>query len=389
VTLDLRGLNSIDLSEDGKTVQVGAGASWDEVYRRLDPLGHTVAGGRVAGVGVGGLTLGGGISHLSPQHGWTCDTVRNFQVVLADGTIVDANENDNADLFFALRGGGNSFGIVTRVDLETYEQGLLWSAFQVCDASVLDANIKEFVRLSAADDYDEKTSFLMSFAYAGSMGGSFIANQLVYADAVQDPPIYQNLMKLPALQATKGLKNMTTLSTETAAMVPKGARSLFRTLTLISTEAVLQAVYKVFNDSVPAIKDVPDFIWSISFDPIPPSFYARHADSNALGLTDRNGAALLVLLLDARWNYTAYDETVESAAKRLFENVSISEFSISVPAFLSYCRVGQGQAGSKVQLRRSGRRHRLWALMTHTSISIMQSRTRTRYRATARRMCGG
>ncbi|KAH8768287.1 hypothetical protein F5883DRAFT_494823 [Diaporthe sp. PMI_573] len=322
VTLDLRGLNNIDLSEDETMVQVGAGASWDAVYQKLDPLGRTVAGGRVAGVGVGGLTLGGGISHLSPQHGWTCDTVRNYQVVLADGTIAYANENHNADLFFALRGGGNSFGIVTRVDLETYEQGLLWSAFLVCDASVLDVNINEFVRLSAANEYDQKASFLISFAYAGSMGGSFIANQLVYTDAVQDPPIYENLMKLPTLQVTKGLKNMTTLSTETAAMVPKGARSLFRTLTLISTEAVLQAVYGVFNDAVRSIKDVPEFTWSISFDPIPPSFYARHAASNALGLTDRNGAALLVLLLDARWNDAAYDKTVESAAKLLFENIA-------------------------------------------------------------------
>lgn len=54
VTLDLRELNSVDVSEDGRTVQVGAGASWDAVYRKLDPLGRSVAGGRVAGVGVGG-----------------------------------------------------------------------------------------------------------------------------------------------------------------------------------------------------------------------------------------------------------------------------------------------------------------------------------------------
>ena len=105
ITLDLRGLNNIELDEDGTTLRVGLGATWGAVYQKLDPLGRSVAGGRVAGVGVGGLTLGGGISHLSPQHGWTCDTVRNFQVVLADGSIVDANANENADLFFALRDG--------------------------------------------------------------------------------------------------------------------------------------------------------------------------------------------------------------------------------------------------------------------------------------------
>ena len=63
MTLDLRALDSIEFSEDGETVKVGPGASWDAVYRKLDPLGRSVAGGRVAGVGVGGLTLGG--RHLS------------------------------------------------------------------------------------------------------------------------------------------------------------------------------------------------------------------------------------------------------------------------------------------------------------------------------------
>lgn len=322
VTLDLRRLDSIDLSEDGKTVRVGSGATWDAVYRKLDPLGRSVAGGRVAGVGVGGLTLGGGISHLSPQHGWTCDTVRSFQVVLSDGTVADANEDENQDLFFALRGGGNSFGVVTRIDFETYEQGLLWSASLICDTSVLDANIKEFVRLSAADDCDPKASLLLTFAYISSMNRTAIANTLLYTDAVENPPIYKNLTKLPALQVTTGLKNMTTLSVESEAMVPKGARSLYRTQTIISNEAMLQAVHRVWNDAVSVIRNIPGIFWVLSSDPLHPSFYARHAASNALGLTGRDGATLLVLLLDVRWSEAADDEKVNSTAKSLFDNVS-------------------------------------------------------------------
>lgn len=331
VTLDLRGLNSVDIIEGGNLVQVGPGASWDAVYRKLDPLGRSVAGGRVAGVGVGGLTLGGGISHLSPQHGWTCDTVRNYEVVLSDGAVVNANQNENADLFFALLGGGNSFGVVTRIDFETYEQGLLWSASVMCDTSVLNANIKEFVQISAADGYNEKASFLLSFAYIGSMGLTALANTLIYADAVENPPVYQNLMKLPALQVSTGLKNMTTLSVEAEAMVPKGARSLYRTHTVVSTEAMLQAVHKVWNDAVAVIRDVPGISWVTSFDPLPPSFYARNAASNALGLTGRDGAALLVVLLDVRWSEAADDETVASTAERMFDNVRISSIYTLFP----------------------------------------------------------
>lgn len=337
VTIDLRDLDSIELSEDEKTVRVGPGASWDAIYRQLDPLGRSVAGGRIAGVGVGGLTLGGGISHLSPQHGWTCDTVRNYEVVLSDGAIVDANDHENADLFFALRGGGNSFGIVTRIDLQTYEQGLVWSASQMCNASVLDANIKEFVRLSEAADYDEHASFLMSFAYIGSMGLSIIANTVLYTEPVPDPPIYEGLMKLPTLQVNKGLKNMTTLSIESEAMVPKGARSLYRTHTVKSTEAVLKAIHKAWNEAVPAIKDVSNISWVLSSDPVPPSFYAQHAASNALGLTGRDGSTLLVLLLDVRWSEESDDKTVTTTARLLFDKVGIPRFHSLRLLIHSYC----------------------------------------------------
>ncbi|KAK8079211.1 hypothetical protein PG994_003018 [Apiospora phragmitis] len=306
VTLDLRGLNSIEVSEDGASVRVGPGATWDAVYQKLDPLGCSVAGGRVAGVGVGGLTLGGGISHLSPQHGWTCDTVLNFQVVLSDGAVVDANSEENADLFFALRGGGNNFGIVTRIDLQTFAQGLLWSASLMCDTSTLDATIQEYVRLSASKDYDEYASFPLV---------------PVTSDSTNYPPVYRGFMEIPSLQSSASLKNMSAVAADTGAMVPKGARSLYRTHTLVSTEAVLHAVYEVWQDAARAITHVPGITWVLSFDPLPPAFYARHADANALGLTGRNGAALLVALLDVRWSNAADDELVHSTAKTLLDNV--------------------------------------------------------------------
>lgn len=140
----------------------------------------------------------------------------------------------------------------------------------MCDASVLDSSVKEFVRLSTAHEYDENTSFLLSFAYIGSMGLSVIANTLIYADAVEDPPVYQNFMKLPALQVNTGLKSLTTLSLEGEEMVPKGARSLYRTHTVISTEAMLQAIHKVWDDAVSAVRNVSGISWVLSFDPVTP-----------------------------------------------------------------------------------------------------------------------
>ncbi|ROV95990.1 hypothetical protein VMCG_07956 [Cytospora schulzeri] len=81
VTIDLGALNSVEVTEDRTMASVGVGATWGQVYSHLEPLGLSVAGGRSAPVGVGGLTLGGGISYFSPRFGWTCDTVSNYQVV--------------------------------------------------------------------------------------------------------------------------------------------------------------------------------------------------------------------------------------------------------------------------------------------------------------------
>lgn len=80
VTVDLKNLNQITLSRDQKVTLVGAGNTWHRVYNYLDPRGLTVVGGRVSDIGVGGLTLGGGISFFSGRNGWACDNVNNYQV---------------------------------------------------------------------------------------------------------------------------------------------------------------------------------------------------------------------------------------------------------------------------------------------------------------------
>ena len=82
VTIDMTKLSSITVSDDRTVASVGAGATWLDVYSYLDTLSLSVAGGRNGAVGVGGLTLGGGISYFLPRVGWACDNVVNFEVCL-------------------------------------------------------------------------------------------------------------------------------------------------------------------------------------------------------------------------------------------------------------------------------------------------------------------
>lgn len=119
VTIDLGMMNHSSYDPSRELASVEPGAAWMNVYSDL--LGSanvTVTGGRSGGVGVGGFLLGGGNSLYTGRYGFGCDTVIGFQVVLANGTIVEASADANADLWKALKGGGMNFGIVTRFDME-------------------------------------------------------------------------------------------------------------------------------------------------------------------------------------------------------------------------------------------------------------------------------
>lgn len=80
LTIDLSKLNKVSLSSDKTQASIGAGSVWYDVYSYLTPKGLTVIGGRVSAIGVGGLTLGGGISFFSNRYGWACDNVNKYQV---------------------------------------------------------------------------------------------------------------------------------------------------------------------------------------------------------------------------------------------------------------------------------------------------------------------
>lgn len=97
----------------GRTVTVGAGCTWGDVDHATHAFGLATPSGIISTTGVGGLTLGGGVGHLTRKCGLTIDNLLAADVVLANGTFVKANADENSDLFWAIRGGGGNFGVTT------------------------------------------------------------------------------------------------------------------------------------------------------------------------------------------------------------------------------------------------------------------------------------
>jgi len=113
MVIDLSGIKYIRVNTADNTVRVGGGNVWGEVDHATHAYGLAVPTGIISSTGVGGLTLGGGVGHLSRKFGLTIDNLLEADMILADGSFVTVNASQNADLFWAIRGGGGNFGIVT------------------------------------------------------------------------------------------------------------------------------------------------------------------------------------------------------------------------------------------------------------------------------------
>ncbi|KEY69600.1 hypothetical protein S7711_06228 [Stachybotrys chartarum IBT 7711] len=319
VTIDLSGLSSVEVPSgtDARVVSAGVGTTWGSVYDYLDDLHLSVNGARSAGVGLGGLTLGGGISYFGPRYGWTCDTVANFEVVLANGTIVNANDDENPDLLWALRGGANNLGIVTRIDLQTFEQGDLWGGQVITDYSTADDQIAALAAFNEPADYDEYASLITTFAYAPELGLQVVVNNIEYSQPVANPPVFNTLTSMPALSSTQRIANITDLVWETETNNVSGLRQASATVTILSTVPAIRAAVDAWEDSLASVQDIPGIVWGLGMDPLPPQLYSQHAGSNALGLVGRQGVTLIVVHLTMTWSNASDDAAVDLAARDL------------------------------------------------------------------------
>lgn len=129
ILVPMQAINGTDINFENNHIRVGAGAKLVDFYRALDPHNLTAVIGRFGAIGMG-LTVGAGISYLSNSEGLAVDNVINYEVILANGSIVNANASCHADLFWALKGGNNNFGVVTHFHLRTLEtEGAIYGGF--------------------------------------------------------------------------------------------------------------------------------------------------------------------------------------------------------------------------------------------------------------------
>jgi len=120
LVIDLSLMRTVEVNGETRTARADGGATWLDFDQATQAFGLVTPGGVVGSTGVVGLSLGGGIGHLTAQHGLTCDNIIGAELVTPDGALIHTSADENADLLWGLRGGGGNFGVVTRLELRLH-----------------------------------------------------------------------------------------------------------------------------------------------------------------------------------------------------------------------------------------------------------------------------
>ncbi|RAL04565.1 FAD-binding oxidoreductase [Aspergillus ibericus CBS 121593] len=241
IVLDIRQLNSMELMPDG-IARVGAGCTWGEVYAWLEGQGLSAIGGRDPQVGLGGFLLGGGMGALPNLYGLGADNVKNFEILLANGTLINANAHDNPDLYRVLKGGGSNFGIVTRFDIQTYPLIPIQYTITLYNPTDHLAINHATATIQAAMETDPKIGLFTNFNHG------FVAVGLLYGDHTKQPEIctaFKGLESImTAVPPTKG--TILSLATAMGHVQEERKRAISTITTKVSVE-LYEDVYTLWN----------------------------------------------------------------------------------------------------------------------------------------------
>ncbi|KAN0132341.1 FAD-binding domain containing protein [Lactarius tabidus] len=199
VPISLARFNNITVDSIAGTVELGSVLTWDQIYTALDPTGVNDIGARLPGVGIAGVTLGGG-ERLSSHSSIGCrsmillsvDNVVSNDLVLPNGTITPVTSN-NTDLWFALRGGMNNFGIVTNFVVRSFLQSKIWGGILLYLPNQLDAVKDALVKYRNNTDVKASAAVVLNYASGQLISGSF----LFYDAPVPPQGLFDDFLAIP------------------------------------------------------------------------------------------------------------------------------------------------------------------------------------------------
>ncbi|KAI2618909.1 hypothetical protein GGR54DRAFT_630972 [Hypoxylon sp. NC1633] len=322
ITLNLSLLKGIDI-HDGY-VSIAAGENWGPVYEKLAEQGLACVGSRSAKGGIGGLTTQGGLSFFSSRVGFICDNVLNYEVVLASGEVVNANAGENADLWVALRGGGNNFGVITSFNVKTFTQGQMYGGSIYYAGAAFPGQVEALATELHKPDASEDTHLMVSLGYTAAFGPDPVGlNQVYYTQDVEKPPVLEPFTSIDTqFMNTLRLQTVPQAAQEQAGEISIPARSVYINTHVKTDVATLLAGGDIWTSGLGPVKAIEGLICSYTLQPYAVSLLEASAKKggNSLGLKPSDGPIMSIALL-AYWVNASDDETILGTFKNILGKI--------------------------------------------------------------------
>ncbi|KAI2619381.1 FAD-binding domain-containing protein [Hypomontagnella submonticulosa] len=343
ITIDLGLMNKTTYNLETKIASLQPGSRWTNVYDYVEKHGVMVAGGREGLVGVGGLLTGGGLTFYTCRYGLGCDQVANYEVVLADGSIVEANSTTNPDLFRVLKGGHNNFGIITRFDMRTFEAKDVFDGDVVFSKAAANDVIDAYVDFSTYLAKNPDSHVLAIWFFMPKSEQHIINLVLTNLDGVENPKAFEKFMAIPGGQPN--LKKKSIARKVSAFLLPSGRQSAWLTLTFKVDAQVMRKASAEFENMTEKLrKHIPDSNFNISmvFQPLLAS-WSQHSvarGGNILGLEQlSDDCVVLVTGLEVE-TVELLNEVATPALKEMFAEIEACAKSLDKLVdflYLNYC----------------------------------------------------
>ena len=359
VLIDLSLFCEVTPSADSKSIVVGTGARWADVSNVLDEKGLAMVGGRNSAVGVGGLTLGGGLSFFSPRYGLVCSNIIWYEVVLASGSIVTASASINPDLWKALKGGSNNFGIITRFRARAFPSSSIWSGFLYMPGFQAGKVLRAFHEyVNRADSskptttYDENSAGpLACFSYIQALRSQLISVNLVYTKLPETKNNWPNCWQTSSFASlwrfwsTCQVRTLTSATGELNTLNPPGRRQMFGNVTIKNDSATLAAAHASYCDAFASLRPnkVKGLVFTLVLQPLLPD-WVRKGDPNPLGLHAEVNEPLVIVSFTVNWDEIDDDNLVKTTIRRAVEQIETIAAANKTGhpyRYLNYCQEWQ------------------------------------------------
>ncbi|CDM30148.1 CAZyme family AA7 [Penicillium roqueforti] len=329
ISIWFKDMNAVTLNADKTVASIEPGNNWLTTYTALEPYGLAVIGGRAASIGVGGFVLGGGISYHSNLYGWACDNVHSFEVVTASGLIVTASETSHADLYWALRGGGNNFGLVTKYNMYTIPSPKLYGGARTFLQTEFPEVINAWINVINNATIDGKAQQYVAFLRTQDM--NLASAELTYVHNDPNPEIYKQYRSIPAISDTSSAKTLVEYVEYLESENPFGLREVYWPISAALDEKFANWVVDLFYSMISEVADVAGAQPVLIYQGITEAMLnnMKNHGGNALGLAGSSGPVHL-LHISCWWTNEADDETIYAFVNKFMEKVIAEAKSVGV-----------------------------------------------------------